>query len=295
MEKKRAKWGLIFCLPFILTFLVFQLYPIIYSFYLSLTFQENSRNFVFVGFDNYKDLINDKTFWKSVGNTWKIWLMNFIPQLIFGLVLAILLTQYKIKGAGFFRAVFYLPNLITVASMGVLFLALFDWQTGSVNNALVDLGILKEKVNWMSSPSFAQGITAFIQWLMWFGYSSILLTAGIASIPEEVIESSVIDGANAWKRLTKITLPLLKPTMLYVMVTSLIGGMQIFDIPMTLTKGSGEPSKSLMTMVLYLYNMAFKNNDLPYGATISYGIFVIIIFFSLIFFKVIYGKEEKSA
>ena len=113
MEKKRAKWGLIFCLPFILTFLVFQLYPIIYSFYLSLTFQENSRNFVFVGFDNYKDLINDKTFWKSVGNTWKIWLMNFIPQLIFGLVLAILLTQYKIKGAGFFRAVFYLPNLIT--------------------------------------------------------------------------------------------------------------------------------------------------------------------------------------
>lgn len=260
-----------------------------------LTFQENSRNFVFVGFDNYKDLINDKTFWKSVGNTWKIWLMNFIPQLIFGLVLAILLTQYKIKGAGFFRAVFYLPNLITVASMGVLFLALFDWQTGSVNNALVDLGILKEKVNWMSSPSFAQGITAFIQWLMWFGYSSILLTAGIAAIPDEVIESSVIDGANAWKRLTKITLPLLKPTMLYVMVTSLIGGMQIFDIPMTLTKGSGEPSKSLMTMVLYLYNMAFKNNDLPYGATISYGIFVIIIFFSLIFFKVIYGKEEKSA
>ena len=107
MEKKRAKWGLIFCLPFILTFLVFQLYPIIYSFYLSLTFQENSLNFVFVGFDNYKDLINDKTFWKSVGNTWKIWLMNFIPQLIFGLVLAILLTQYKIKGAGFFRAVFY--------------------------------------------------------------------------------------------------------------------------------------------------------------------------------------------
>lgn len=194
MEKKEQNGGC-FCLPFILTFLVFQLYPIIYSFYLSLTFQENSRNFVFVGFDNYKDLINDKTFWKSVGNTWKIWLMNFIPQLIFGLVLAILLTQYKIKGAGFFRAVFYLPNLITVASMGVLFLALFDWQTGSVNNALVDLGILKEKVNWMSSPSFAQGITAFIQWLMWFGYSSILLTAGIAAIPEEVIESSVIDGS----------------------------------------------------------------------------------------------------
>lgn len=294
MEKKRAKWGLLFCLPFIVIFLIFQLYPILYSFYLSLTFQENSRTFVFIGFENYADLLQDKVFWQSVGNTWKIWLLCFIPQIVSGLLLAILLTQYRIKGAGFFRAVFYLPNLITAASVGVLFLALFDWQTGSVNNALTDMGLIQEKINWMSSPAFAQGITAFIQWLMWFGYSSILLTAGIASISEDIIDASVVDGANAWNRLIRITLPLLKPTILYVLVTSLIGGMQIFDIPMTLTKGTGEPSKSLMTMVFYLYNMAFKNNDLPYGATISYGVFVIIIIFSLIFFKVLYGKEDQA-
>ncbi len=281
---------MIFCLPFIITFLIFQLYPIMYSFYLSLTFQENSRTFVFVGFDNYADLLKDKTFWMSVGNTWKIWLLGFIPQIVSALLLAILLTQYKLKGASFFRAIFYLPNLVTAASIGVLFLALFDWQTGSVNNALVSMGIIKEKINWMSSPSISQGIVGFIQWLMWFGYSSILLTAGIAAIPEDIIEASVVDGANAWSRLIKITLPLLKPTVLYVLVTSLIGGMQIFDIPMTLSQGS----KPLTTMVLYLYNMAFKNNDLPYGATISYGVFVIIIAFSLIFFKVIYGKEDKE-
>ncbi|HJD32866.1 MAG TPA: sugar ABC transporter permease [Candidatus Eisenbergiella stercorigallinarum] len=293
MKKRRAKWGLIFCLPFLITFLVFQLYPILYSLYLSFMFQENSRTFYFTGLDNYKDLIQDDVFWKSVANTWKIWLLNFIPQLVSSLLLAILLTQYKIKGATFFRGVFYLPNLITAASIGVLFLALFDWQTGSVNNALTGLGILKEKVNWMSSPVFAQLIVSFIQWLMWFGYSSILLTAGIASISEDIIDASVVDGANAWNRLTRITLPLLKPTILYVLVTSLIGGMQIFDIPMTLTKGSGEPAKSLMTMVLYLYNMAFKYNDLPYGATISYGVFIIIIIFSVIFFKVLYGREDK--
>ena len=293
MKKRRAKWGLIFCLPFLITFLVFQLYPILYSLYLSFMFQENSRTFYFTGLDNYKDLIQDDVFWKSVANTWKIWLLNFIPQLVSSLLLAILLTQYKIKGATFFRGVFYLPNLITAASIGVLFLALFDWQTGSVNNALTGLGILKEKVNWMSSPVFAQLIVSFIQWLMWFGYSSILLTAGIASISEDIIDASVVDGANAWNRLTRITLPLLKPTILYVLVTSLIGGMQIFDIPMTLTKASGEPAKSLMTMVLYLYNMAFKYNDLPYGATISYGVFIIIIIFSVIFFKVLYGREDK--
>lgn len=295
MRERRAKWGLIFCTPFLLIFLIFQLYPILYSFYLSLTFQENSKTFIFIGLENYKDLFTDKVFWKSVLNTWVIWLMCFIPQLVSALLLAVLLTQYKIKKAGFFRAVFYLPNLVTAASIGVLFAALFDWQTGSVNNILVSLGLIDEKINWMSSPSFAQGITSFIQWWMWFGYSSILLTSGITAIPGEIVEASVIDGTNNRQRLFRITLPLLKPTMLYVLVTSLIGGMQIFDIPMTLSQGSGEPQKSLMTMVLYLYNMAFKNNDYPYGATISYGLFAIILLFSLIFFKVLYGKKEDQA
>ena len=294
MKEKRAKWGLIFCLPFLITFLIFQLYPILYSLYLSFTYQENSRTFVFTGLDNYQDLLHDAVFWKSVANTWKIWLMCFIPQLVSALLLAVLLTQYRIRRAGFFRAVFYLPNLVTAASVGVLFAALFDWQTGSVNSILQSLGFIEEKVNWMGSPAFAQGITSFIQWWMWFGYSSILLTAGITAISQEIIDASVVDGASNSQRLFRITLPLLKPTMLYVLVTSLIGGMQIFDIPMTLTKGDGEPQKSLMTMVLYLYNMAFKNKDYSYGATISYGLFIIILLFAILFFKVLYGKKEEA-
>ena len=294
MKEKRAKWGLIFCLPFLITFLIFQLYPILYSLYLSFTYQENSRTFVFTGLDNYQDLLHDAVFWKSVANTWKIWLMCFIPQLVSALLLAVLLTQYRIRRAGFFRAVFYLPNLVTAASVGVLFAALFDWQTGSVNSILQSLGFIEEKVNWMGSPAFAQGITSFIQWWMWFGYSSILLTAGITAISQEIIDASVVDGASNSQRLFRITLPLLKPTMLYVLVTSLIAGMQIFDIPMTLTKGDGEPQKSLMTMVLYLYNMAFKNKDYSYGATISYGLFIIILLFSILFFKVLYGKKEEA-
>ncbi len=294
MREKRAKWGLIFCLPFIITFSIFQLYPLIYSLYLSLTVQESAKVYTFVGLGNYADLLTDRVFWKSIGNTWKIWIMCFIPQLISALLLAILFTQYRLRGARAFRAIYYLPNLITAASIGVLFCALFDWKTGSVNQLLQSLHIIQEPINWMSKPGFAQGITAFIQWFMWFGYSSILLTAGIAAIPMDLIEAAVVDGANSWNRLIKITLPLLRPTILYVMVTSLIGGMQIFDIPMTLTQGTGEPQKSLMTMVLYLYSMAFKNNDLAYGATISYGIFAIILLFSLIFFRVLYGKKEDA-
>ena len=194
MKEKRAKWGLIFCLPFLITFLIFQLYPILYSLYLSFTYQENSRTFVFTGLDNYQDLLHDAVFWKSVANTWKIWLMCFIPQLVSSLLLAVLLTQYRIRRAGFFRAVFYLPNLVTAASVGVLFAALFDWQTGSVNSILQSLGFIEEKVNWMGSPAFAQGITSFIQWWMWFGYSSILLTAGITAISQEIIGSTKPSG-----------------------------------------------------------------------------------------------------
>jgi ABC-type sugar transport system permease subunit len=294
MREKRAKWGLIFCLPFLLIFTIFSLYPIVYSFYLSLTMQISSKQFEFVGLENYAYLLRDKLFWKSVGNTWIIWLICFIPQLITALIISILLTQYRVRGAAVFRAIFYLPNLITAASIGSLFLALFDWQTGSVNSFLLHAGWVREKIHWMASPIFAQSLVGFLQWFMWFGYSSILFTAGITAIPQDIIDASVVDGANSWNRLTRITLPLLKSTILYVLVTSLIGGMQIFDLPMTLTAGNGEPKKSLMTMVLYLYNMSFKNNDLPYGATISYGIFVIIMIFSLIFFKAVYGRKGNE-
>ena len=279
--QKKAKFGLLFVTPYLLTFAVFQLYPIIYSFYLSLTTQISNKKFIFCGFKNYILLLQDQMFWKSIGNTWIIWILCFIPQIVCALLLAILLSQHKIKGAGFFRAVFYLPNLVTAASIGVLFSVLFDWQTGTVNKILLKFNFINQAVNWMSIPFFARGITAFIQWWMWFGYSTILLTAGIKAIPDELLEAAVVDGA-------------LKPTLLYVLVTSLIGGMQIFDIPMTLTNGNGEPQKSLMTMVLYLYNSAFTNHNYSYGATVSYGLFIVILIFSLIFYKVLYPDTGKK-
>jgi multiple sugar transport system permease protein len=292
MIQKKGKIGMIFVMPYLITFAVFQLYPIIYSFYLSLTTQVSNKKFVFCGLKNYAHLLQDQIFWKSIGNTWIIWLLCFIPQIICAVLLAILLSQYKVKGAGFFRAAFYLPNLVTAASIGVLFSVLFDWQTGTINKILLKLTIISHPVNWMSMPVFARSIAGFIQWWMWFGYSTILLTAGIKAIPQQVLEAAVIDGASTKQRLFKITLPLLKPTMLYVLVTSLIGGMQIFDIPMTLTSGTGEPQKSLMTMVLYLYNSAFKNHNYSYGATVSYGLFVIVLLFSLLFYKVLYPNSK---
>jgi multiple sugar transport system permease protein len=122
---------------------------------------------------------------------------------------------------------------------------------------------------------------------MWFGHSTIILTAGVKAISPELIEAAVVDGAGNGQRFFHITLPLLRPTLLYVAVTSLIGGMQIFDIPIALQGSQGGSSRSLLTMVLYVYTTAFTNKNYSYGATVSYGVFVIILVFSLIFFKVI--------
>ena len=282
MAKKRARYGFLFVLPYIIVFLIFQLYPIIYTFFLSM---EDGATAGFIGLKNYQRLAVAEVFWKSVGNTWIIWLGCIIPQIISALVLAVLLCQYKLKGANVFQAMFYLPNLVTAASIGILFSVLLDWQTGTVNKILLSMNLINEPVKWMGNPVFARGLTSLIQWWMWFGHSTIILTAGIKAISTDVIEAAVVDGSNSRQRFFYITMPLIRPTLLYVAVTSLIGGMQIFDIPMALTGGTGEPQKSLMTMVLYLYNTAFKNKNYAYGATVSYGLFIIILIVSVLLFQ----------
>ena len=284
MKERRAKYGYLFVMPFLLAFLVFQAYPILYTLGLSFT---SPKGGAFYGLGNYQFLLKDKTFWLSMRNTWIIWLGCIVPQVFFALVLSVMLSQYRLRGAGIFRALFYLPNLVTATSIGILFSVLMDWQTGVVNRLLLQIGVIQEPINWMGTPHLAQGLTSLIQWWMWFGYSTILITAGIKAISNDVIEASVMDGANARQRFFHVTLPLLRPTMVYVLVTSLIGGMQIFDIPMSLTGGDGRPQKALMTMVLYLYGTAFKNRNYAYGATVSYGIFFVILAFSVVFFRVL--------
>ena len=293
MKSKLAKYGYIFTAPFLLAFLLFQLYPILYTLGLSFTREADRRKLVFAGLRNYIYLLSDKTFWQSVSNTWIIWTGCIIPQIILALVLAVLLSQYRIRGADTFRAIFYLPNLVTAASIGVLFSVLMDWQTGMVNKLLLTTGIIAEPVYWLGNPYTARSIVSIIQWWMWFGHSTIIITAGVKAIPEELVEAALVDGAGNGQRFFRITLPLLRPTLLYIAVTSLIGGMQTFDIPMALNRGE-DANRSLMTMVIYVYNTAFRNRNYSYGATVSYGIFVIIMFFSLIFFKIIAPRTQEE-
>jgi len=288
--KKRNYKNLLFVLPFFVFFLAFHLYPMLYTLFLSFTKYDGFKDPVLIGFKNYKDLIVNKYFWNSFINTWKIWLPNIGLQLIIALFTANWLTnaRLKIKNIGFFRAVFYFPNLVTAASIAVLFIVILDWQHGALNQILFKQETGKY-IYWMVNPARTQFIISLIQTWMWFGVSMIILMAGIQSIPSTYYEAAVIDGATEGQIFFKITLPLLMPVLTYVVITSLIGGMQIFDIPFVVSIGPGvvgEVEKALSTMVVYLYNTGFRYNRMGYASSISYMLFIITVCFSVIYLRI---------
>ncbi|MEH7744983.1 sugar ABC transporter permease [Neobacillus drentensis] len=284
----KSKYGFYFVVPFFVSFFVFGLAPIIYSLYLSFTKWDGFSDPVFVGLANYSRLIHDTFFYKAIGNTLIIWVLSIIPQLILALALAMILNEKFIKGKHFFRAIYYFPNIITPVTLGVLFSLMFDWQTGSVNKLLMSIGLIDGPVNWFNSPWLSRIIVAGVIMWQYFGFNMLVFIAGLQSIPEELYEAAEVDGASKFTIATKITLPLLKPVLLFTFITSIIGGLQLFDAPLMLGNG---PENSTLTMVMYLYQTAFKNFDYSYGAAIAYAIFIIILIFSLISIK--FSKMNK--
>ncbi|OOM80788.1 sugar ABC transporter permease [Clostridium sp. BL-8] len=292
----KGRYGIYFIIPYFVVFLLFSLYPIIYTLIISLEKWDGmSLSQTFVGLKNYVTLIHDSLFYQAIANTLIMWICAVIPQMIFALLLAVLFNSAKkIRGKEFFRAAMYLPNLVTPAAVAVLFVFLFDWQTGAVNKVLLNLHLIKEPINWFLSEFSSRGIMSLISWWMWFGYSTIIFGAGLNNIPAELYESASIDGATPWESFKCITMPLLKPTLLFAAVTSLIGGMQTFDIPYVMTGGQGNPNNKTLTVVMYLYNTAFQNSNYGYGSAIGYGLFILILIFSIITFKFINRNAEND-
>ncbi len=287
----------LFVLPFVIVFLVFSVYPVLRTLYLSFTNYKGFGDATWTGLDNYKRVITDKFFWRDLGNTIKIWGVNIVLQLGLAFLLTVIFSdiKYKIRGLAVFRAVYYLPNLIAATSVAFLFKTLLDWKYGSFNQILMTLGITHEQVNWLGSTTTAPYVGTVLGARMWFGNSLIMLMAGVQGIPKDYFEAAAIDGAGRWKVFGKITLPLLRPIMLYVFVTSLIGGLQLFDLPFLMNGAApgtaGEPSGKLQTVVMYLYKFGFETHQVGYASAIAYTLFFIILIVSIIQFKTL-GKEE---
>ena len=280
-----AKWGYIFILPFFITYIIFTLTPQIMTIYNS--FFENYRNGLkqigpnFVGLRNYVALFTpDKSgtigMLKYFGNTLILWVMGAVPQVVIALLLAVFFTSYRlnIKGQQFFKTVIYMPNLIMAAAFSMLFFTLFS-TVGPVNQILLAHGIVEKSVNFLGLKVSVRILISLMNFLMWFGNTTILLMAGIQGIDQNMFEAAEIDGANSLQVFFRVTLPLLAPILVYTVVTAMIGGLQMFDVPQVLTNGKGTPDRASMTMVMYLNNYLGTSKNYGMAGAISVVLFIV--------------------
>ncbi len=289
------KWGYIFLIPFIVIYLLFQMVPLVSTIYNS--FFENYRSGLtqigpnFVGIENYKTIITNGDLPTYFMNTMIMWIMGFIPQIILSLLLGAWFTDpsLRLKFQGFFKTVIYLPNLIMASAFSMLFFTLFA-DGGPINSMLLQMGLISEPYQFMSHVWSVRTLIAFMNCIMWFGNTTILLMAGMLGIDPSLFEAAQVDGATAGQVFFKITLPLLRPILIFVMITSLIGGLQMFDVPQILTNGTGDPMRSSMTLIMYL-NKHLYNKNYGLGGALSVFMFVITAILSFIVFKFTNSEE----
>ena len=295
-----AKYGYIFCIPFVVAYLIFSLYPTVYTMILGFTnlkgagkttwqFLKGSKFF-----DNYKTILTMPTFHIALKNTVKIWLCNFIPQMIMALLLAAWFTNRRVKipGQGAFKVLFYMPNIITAATVAILFSSLFGYPMGPINDLLQRMHIIENPIYFFVDKKISQGIIIFIQTWQWYGYTMIIIISGVLGIDPEIFEAADIDGANGWQVFWKITIPSIRTIMLFTLITSLIGGLNMYDIPALLVPNSGPDNATLTTSVL-INTMAFKGGYLYNRASaLSMIMFIIIVICSAFLFFLMRDKDE---
>ncbi len=292
-------WGYVFVAPFVIVFLIFSVYPVLRTLYLSFTDLKVMGDANFVGFANYKRVFTDKFFWKALWNTVRIWGVNIVLQLGLAFLLMMVFSdvKYKMAGLSIFRVVYYLPNLIAATSVAFLFTTLLDWRYGTFNimlNSIYKLfGLRYAPIDWLGSTATAGHTIAVIQSWMWFGNSFIMLMAGVQGISKDYFEAAAIDGAGRWTIFGRITLPLIRPIMMYVAITSLIGGMQMFDLPFLMSNAASASYGSVQTVMMYLYKFGFTAGTIQtgYASAIAYALFLIILTVSVLQIKLFNRKE----
>ena len=297
---KYNRAGYFIVAPFVIVFLIFSVYPVFRTLVLSFTDSKLAgMPYHFVGLKNYTRVFTDKFFWRALWNTIRIWGVNIVLQLGLAFLLTVVFSdiKYKFKGLPVFRALYYLPNLIAATSVAFLFKTLLDWRYGTFNQILNSVyqffAVNKAPVYWLGNAGTAGIVIAGISAWMWFGNSFIMLMAGVQGINKDYFEAAAIDGAGRWTTFGKITLPLLKPIMLYVAITSLIGGLQMFDLPFLMSEKTAASYNSIETVVMYLYKFGFSTGTTQtgYASAIAYALFLIILIVSVLQLKLV-NKED---
>jgi cellobiose transport system permease protein len=269
--------------PFFVLFGIFGLYPLIYTAWVSLHNWNIMGPADFVGLDNYADLFKDEQFWTTLKNTLGIFVLSTVPQLLLALILATLLNR-NLRARTALRMAVVIPNVTSVAAVAIVFGLLFSRDFGVVNWVLGFFGV--HNLDWKSSSwSSWTAISVMVDW-RWTGYNALILLAAMQAIPRDLYESAAIDGASLWRQFWQITLPMLRPTFMFTVIVSTIGGLQLFTEPLLFANGktSGGTTHQFQTMTMYMYSEAFENFRFGYGSAIAWSVFLLIVIVSVINF-----------
>jgi multiple sugar transport system permease protein len=270
--------GLLFCSPWLIGLTLFLLYPLAAAFYYSLCDYSVLLPPVFIGLENYRDLLTDQLFWKSLGNTTYYALGSVTLGSLVSLGLALLLNS-KVKGLALYRTIFFLPSLMPVVAGSLLWMWMYNGESGIINTALRSIGLSGPA--WLSDPAWAK--PAMILMATWSaGHAMVIYLAGLNDVPVSIYEAAVMDGANFFRRLIHVTLPMISPVIYFNVIMSTIAGFQAFAQALIMTGHSGSPDRATLFYVLNLYNVGFQDLRMGYACAMAWVLFLIILALTLL-------------
>ena len=306
LKKRYAKYGYLYSLPFIIAFSVFFLYPTVLTFILGFTDLKGAGNtewhfLTTVGkpwYQNFEDVLKSKTFWKAFANSWLFWIMGFVPELFFAFLFSVWYSdrRLKIKGTLIFKIIYYMPHLVAGSVTATLFIKLFGYPVGAVNQAMGKLyglfGATWENHNFLINGGDLKKLVVLINVYMFYGYTLLIIYAGIIGINPELFESAEMDGCNRIQTFFKITLPCMREMLIFVLVTSIIGGLGMFDVPQMFGVAA---NNAVITNMTYLNNLAFRNGYI-YNRAAALSIMLLILnsICSGIIFYIMRDKDEEK-
>ncbi|WP_202918610.1 carbohydrate ABC transporter permease [Saccharothrix deserti] len=282
--------------PFFVIFAVFGLFPVLFSLYLAFHRWDGLGEMQFVGLDQFRYVLEDGTFWLSMRNTFIIWFISTIPMLSIALVIAAMLNSTK-RFSAFYRVAYFVPNITSLVAVAIFFGAVFSTNFGLINAFLQAVGLPTGR--WLTDPLGMKIAVATVMTWQWTGYNAIIYLAGMQTIPSDVYEAAKIDGAGPVQTFFRITIPMLRPIILFTVIVSTVSGLQSFTEPQvlfgtntTLNPNTGGPGQGALTMVLYFYHQAFDNRDFGYGAAIAWVVFAVIALFAAINWRLVQRREK---
>jgi len=291
-EVKKKRWGYVFISPFYILFAVFSVYPILFSIYLSFTKWKGVGPKVFVGLENYSRLFKDPIFWQSIRNGFIIFFMYVPIMTLLALVLAVILNAKFIRFFRLFRTILFIPYITTMIAVGYIFRTMMDTNYGLFNVVLTSIGL--PAVPWLENIWWARiSISLLILWA-WLGYNMVIMLAGLQTIPKDMVEAATIDGASPAQAFFRITIPLMRPIIIFSVILSTIGSFGLFNEVYALTTVGymmGTPQYATITPLVYVYQQAFQNFNFSYASAVSYIYFAIIFVLAIIQFRYL-GRED---